>query len=94
MFTQRLNAQHNAEWFSVEHIKSRTAAMAAFDTTRPAYNAAPVAGKVKGFVSNLVSAIMDWNDARTTRKALSILTDRELDDIGLVRGDIDAVSTR
>jgi len=27
-----------------------------------------------------------------TRKALNTLTDRELDDIGLVRGDIDAVA--
>lgn len=68
--------------------------MAAFDTTRPAYQAAPVAGNIKGFVSNLVSLLIDWNDTRVTRKALSSLTDRELDDIGLVRGDIDTVATR
>ncbi|MEO9685287.1 MAG: DUF1127 domain-containing protein [Tateyamaria sp.] len=68
--------------------------MAAFDTTRPAYQAAPVAGNVKGFVANLVSSIMNWNDARVTHRALSALTDRELDDIGLVRGDIDKVATR
>ncbi len=66
--------------------------MAAFDTTRPAYGAAPVAGQVKGFVSNLISLVIDWNDARVTRKALNSLTDRELDDIGLVRGDIDDVA--
>jgi uncharacterized protein YjiS (DUF1127 family) len=32
-----------------------------------------------------------WNDARVTRKALSKLTDRELDDIGLCRGDIEMI---
>ena len=30
-----------------------------------------------------------WNDARITRKALGKLSDRELDDIGLCRGDIE-----
>ena len=66
--------------------------MAAFDTTRPAYGAAPVAGQIKGFVANLVAQVVAWNDARVTRNALSSLTDRELDDIGLVRGDIDDVA--
>ena len=66
--------------------------MAAFDTTRPAYGAAPVAGQVKGFASNLISLMIAWNDARVTRKALNSLTDRELDDIGLVRGDIEDVA--
>ncbi len=66
--------------------------MAAFDTTRPAYGAAPVAGHVKGFMSNLIANVIAWNDARVTRKALNSLTDRELDDIGLVRGDIDDVA--
>jgi uncharacterized protein YjiS (DUF1127 family) len=35
--------------------------------------------------------LKDWNDARVTRKALSTLSDRELDDIGLCRGDIDHI---
>ncbi len=30
-----------------------------------------------------------WNDARVTRKALNALSLRELEDIGLTRGDID-----
>ena len=67
--------------------------MAAFDTTRPAYGAAPVAGHVKGFMSNLIAQVIIWNDARLTRKTLNSLTDRELDDIGLVRGDIETVAT-
>jgi uncharacterized protein YjiS (DUF1127 family) len=32
-----------------------------------------------------------WNDARVTRKTLNKLSDRELDDIGLCRGDIDYI---
>jgi uncharacterized protein YjiS (DUF1127 family) len=41
---------------------------------------------------NMVGAVSDWNDARVTRKALGKLTDRELDDIGLCRGDIDEIA--
>ncbi|MEX0310328.1 MAG: DUF1127 domain-containing protein [Tateyamaria sp.] len=66
--------------------------MAAFDTTRPAYGAAPVAGQIKGFFSKMVAQFVAWNDARMTRNALNALTDRELEDIGLVRGDIDNVA--
>ena len=45
-----------------------------------------------GVVSNLVSALMTWNTNRVTREALSRLTERELDDIGLNRADIDLMS--
>ena len=43
-------------------------------------------------LSALIGAIVTWNDARMTRKALSTLSARELDDIGLVRGDIDDIA--
>jgi uncharacterized protein YjiS (DUF1127 family) len=32
-----------------------------------------------------------WNDARITRKALSNLSDHELNDIGLTRGEIEQI---
>jgi uncharacterized protein YjiS (DUF1127 family) len=32
-----------------------------------------------------------WNAARITRKALNRLSNRELDDIGLCRGDIEMI---
>ncbi|MEI4484630.1 DUF1127 domain-containing protein [Frigidibacter sp. MR17.14] len=63
--------------------------MAAFETNRLA---APGAGV--GIVGRLVASVAAWNDARVTRKALSRLSDRELDDIGLSRGDIDMISAR
>ncbi|MEO0668914.1 MAG: DUF1127 domain-containing protein [Pseudomonadota bacterium] len=68
--------------------------MAAFDTTRPVYGAAPVAGQIKGFFSTLIANTVAWNDQRVTRKALHALTDRELEDIGLSRGDIDTVAIK
>lgn len=43
-------------------------------------------------LSNLVAQIAAWNDARVTRKALSTLSNRELDDLGLCRGDIDDIA--
>ena len=45
-------------------------------------------------ISNMLNALANWNDARVTRNALSQLTARELDDIGLVPGDIDRISRR
>ncbi|MEW9919258.1 DUF1127 domain-containing protein [Marimonas sp. MJW-29] len=63
--------------------------MAAFDTTRTAYGSATA---VSGFFSRALATVVAWNDARVTRKALSALSDRELEDIGLVRGDIDMVA--
>lgn len=35
-----------------------------------------------------LAALRAWRDARATERALSRLSDRELDDIGLCRGDI------
>lgn len=49
---------------------------------------------ITGWIAGLVNAIVRWNDIRATRKALGALTDRELDDIGLTRGDIETVSHR
>lgn len=40
-------------------------------------------------LGNLVSSFAAWNDARMTRNALGRLSDRELDDIGLCRGDVE-----
>ncbi|MEE4345982.1 MAG: DUF1127 domain-containing protein [Paracoccaceae bacterium] len=61
--------------------------MAVYDAPRTTAQAAGQAG----FFSNLVGIVSAWNDARITRNALSKLTDRELEDIGLCRGDIDFV---
>ena len=63
--------------------------MAAIETSRPApFGAITTYRAITGF-SNVLSMFKVWNDARITRKALSKLSDRELDDIGLCRGDIE-----
>lgn len=41
-----------------------------------------------------VGALIEWNDARQTRNTLAKLSDHELADIGLVRGDIDEIAHR
>ena len=46
------------------------------------------------FAAAIVTAFTRWNDARVTRKALSQLTLRELNDIGLAPGDIERIARR
>ncbi|SEB84046.1 DUF1127 domain-containing protein [Rhodobacter sp. 24-YEA-8] len=43
------------------------------------------------FFARLIAGVREWNELRLTRKALSVLSvlsDRELADIGLHRGEI------
>lgn len=60
--------------------------MAAIDTSRPHH------GGLRTAFVHLIETVRAWNDIRRTRAALSQLTDRELEDIGLSRGDIRQVS--
>lgn len=64
--------------------------MAAFETSRPAQGL--FGGRLANLVSSLFGTFAAWNDARVTRNALARLSDRELDDIGLCRGDIETIS--
>ena len=63
--------------------------MAALDYTRAQHNAG-FSGRIGHTFVSLFAGLTAWNAARVTRKALSALTDRELEDIGLCRGDIEA----
>ena len=60
--------------------------MAALDTIRPIV-ASRGASQPTVF-AKVIGVIADWNDRRATRKALSKLSSRALDDIGLTPGDI------
>jgi uncharacterized protein YjiS (DUF1127 family) len=66
--------------------------MAYFTTARPVADG--VFGRSFGFgIRDVFARLATWNDRRITRNELSKLSDRELDDIGLCRGDIeDAVA--
>tara|TARA_R110002096_G_scaffold47539_46_gene126892 strand:- start:3075 stop:3272 length:198 start_codon:yes stop_codon:yes gene_type:complete len=65
--------------------------MAAVTSTRHAPFGAIATYHTIQFISNFAAMLVSWNDSRTTRKALSKLTDRELDDIGLCRSDINSL---
>lgn len=67
--------------------------MAAYDTTRT-LNGASTGARISHMMTTLFGAVSDWNDARITRKSLSRLSARELDDIGLCRGDIDMIAAK
>ena len=61
--------------------------MAAIDTLH-----APALPRPSNLFARLALAISEWNNARITRDALHCLSDRELNDIGLSRSDIDRVA--
>lgn len=65
--------------------------MAAYETSRAAPFGAIAIFRFVQSVSDKAAALAAWNDARVTRKALAKLSDRELDDIGLCRGDIEVI---
>lgn len=67
--------------------------MAVFDTTRTTYGATGLFGRISMMFSGFTATFVSWNSSRITRNSLSVLTDRELTDIGLCRGDIEIIAT-
>lgn len=49
-------------------------------------------GGIGSVVASLISLVASLRDTRMTRRELSRLSDRELDDIGLCRGDIERIA--
>jgi uncharacterized protein YjiS (DUF1127 family) len=60
--------------------------MTTLDNTR--VNDRVLGANLGSAITSVVGRLAAWNDARVTRNALWKLSDRELDDIGLNRGDI------
>ncbi len=86
----------NCVWNDTQRPGAQTAKdmdMAAFDTTRTTYGAPGLLGRSGAVFSTVFAGFAAWTDARATRKALNALSDRELDDIGLARGDIELIAT-
>ncbi len=65
--------------------------MASFDINRPMADGHLSGVRLSTLFSRISAALADWNDARKTRNALSKLSDQELADLGLHRGDVDAM---
>lgn len=65
--------------------------MAAYETSRAAPMGAVSIFRTVQVFGGAFEAVAAWNNARVTRNSLSKLSDRELDDIGLCRGDINMI---
>ena len=65
--------------------------MATYETSRTAPFGAITVFRMVQYVTGFADLFQTWNSSRITRKALSRLSNRELDDIGLCRGDIDLI---
>jgi uncharacterized protein YjiS (DUF1127 family) len=64
--------------------------MAFFAHSRPVADGV-FGGGIRFSFSDLFAALVAWNDKRVTRRELHKLSDRELEDIGLCRAEIDSV---
>ncbi|WP_299843322.1 DUF1127 domain-containing protein [uncultured Paracoccus sp.] len=63
--------------------------MSAIDMNRMA-----TASHSTGIFAWVLERLTAWNDTRVTRNSLSRLSDHELNDIGLCRGDIERIARR
>ena len=68
--------------------------MAIIESTRPVPLGAVATLTVVNFLSNTVDNFFAAITAAKTRKALAALSNRQLDDIGLIPGDINTISRR
>ena len=68
--------------------------MALLDYTRSPSRSVAAADQYHSFVSTSIAAFAAWNDSRRTRNSLNQLSNRELDDIGLTRGDVDTIARK
>lgn len=66
--------------------------MAIFETSRPVSAIAVAAFRVVQFFEHSLEALRSWKIARETNRALRSLSERELNDIGIIRGEIGTIS--
>jgi len=68
--------------------------MALLHSTQTPLSGTRIAARLNGAFLNWRLSLSTWQKIRATRKALNRLSERELDDIGLCRADIDRVSAQ
>ena len=88
---QHLYLHANGQIAACLSVSERFSIMAAYVTTRKAPFGAIATNRIASLFAGIPAAVASWNDARITRNALGKLSDRELDDIGLCRSDIDHI---
>lgn len=72
-------------------LKKRKHIMAIYETNRSVPFGAITTYRLINVLERAKTSIVEWNSKRLTRNALAKLSDRELDDIGLIRGDLDSM---
>jgi len=68
--------------------------MAVLDITRPALSGAAGTGRAFNFIRAGLIAFADWRARTATRRSLMKLSDHQLSDIGLERGDVERMTYR
>lgn len=68
--------------------------MALATYTRPAPFGAITTLTVVTRIETMLNTFIEWRATQKTQKALTALSDRSLEDIGLTRGDILGISSR
>ena len=63
-------------------------------TTYTTDRSASVMVGAQDFFAQMIASVSHWNQARRTRAVLEKLSDYELEDIGLTRGDIDLIAAQ
>ncbi len=66
--------------------------MAAFEHTRTQSAGRAFGTALVSFYFSALAGVVSWNNARITRKSLNKLSLRELDDLGLIPGDIEDIA--
>jgi len=66
--------------------------MPTIQTFRPITFGVRFSTRLTAAISTIGIAISEWNALRATRHELANLSDLQLEDIGLTRGDIDALT--
>ena len=68
--------------------------MAIYQSTNPAPAVAVFVYRVVSNLEGLFTSLMNWQTRRSTHRELSRLSDEQLDDIGLARGDIPSLVSK
>ncbi len=68
--------------------------MAMYLNTKPVPTGASAIFRAVNRLEGIVETIINWNASRKTATVLNSLSDKQLEDIGLSRGDIDGVANR
>lgn len=68
--------------------------MALFDASRPVVANSGFGARLSTVLSRIAGVFLEWNEQRITRAELSKLSEHQLEDLGLTRGDIETLFRR